>query len=60
MQRATVVGELIRIDEYLERKTKPSIEDINKRLAAIAIEQMLLASEKVRLLSLKNDSQELT
>jgi len=35
--------------EYLERKAGPSRQDISKRLAAIAVEQMLLASEKIRL-----------
>lgn len=45
------MGEVIRIDEYLERKNGPTPEDIRKRLAAIAIEQMLLASERLRLQS---------
>lgn len=43
------MGELISMAEYLERKTAPSRQDISKRLADIAIEQMLLASEKLRL-----------
>ena len=45
------MGELIRIDEYLERKTGPTPEDLRKRLAAIAIDQILLASERIRLQS---------
>ncbi|HRJ06887.1 MAG TPA: hypothetical protein PK911_05070 [Candidatus Saccharibacteria bacterium] len=43
------MGELISMAEYLERKTGPSRQDISKRLAEIAVEQMLLASEKIRL-----------
>lgn len=50
------MGELIRIDEYLERKNGPTQEDIRKRLAAIAIDQMLLASERLRLQSLLEQS----
>lgn len=43
------MGEVISMQEYLERKAGPTQEDIRKRLANIAIEQMLLASEKARL-----------
>lgn len=43
------MGEVISISEYLERKTAPTAEDLQKRLASIAIEQMLLAGEKQRL-----------
>ena len=46
---------VIYIDEYLERKTKPTPEDIRKRLANIAVEQMLLASEKIRLRALLDE-----
>lgn len=37
------------MQEYLERKAGPTQEDIKKRLAQIGLEQLLLASEKVRL-----------
>lgn len=43
------MGEVISIQEYLERKAGPTKEDIKKRLAQIGLEQLLLASEKVRL-----------
>lgn len=43
------MGEVIRIADYLERKNGPTQEDIRKRLAAIALEQLLLASERLRL-----------
>ena len=45
------MGEVISMQDYLERKTGPTPEDIRKRLADIAIEQMLLASERLRLQS---------
>lgn len=35
--------------EYLERKSAPSPGDLSKRLAEIALNQLLLASEKHRL-----------
>lgn len=35
--------------EYLERKSAPSPDDLSKRLAEIALNQLLLASEKHRL-----------
>ena len=43
------MGEVIRIDEYLERKNGPTPEDLKKRLAEIALQQLLLASERVRI-----------
>lgn len=43
------MGEVVSMAEYLERKNGPSRLDLQKRLADIAIEQMLLASEKIRL-----------
>lgn len=43
------MGEVIYIDQYLERRTAPSREDLTKRLAEIATQQLLLASEKHRL-----------
>jgi hypothetical protein len=43
------MGEVIHIAEYLERKTAPTAEDLRKRIANIAIEQVLLGSEKARL-----------
>lgn len=46
------MGEVVYISEYLERKNAPSTEDISKRLADIALQQLLLASEKHRLQSL--------
>ena len=35
--------------EYLERKSAPSPDDLSKRLAEIALNQLLLASEKRRI-----------
>lgn len=43
------MGEVIHIKEYLERKAGPTREDVSKRLAEIALQQLLLASEKIRL-----------
>lgn len=43
------MGELIRIDEYLERKNGPTPDDLKKRLAEIALQQLLLASERIRI-----------
>ena len=43
------MGEVISMQEYLERKTAPTADDLRKRIAAIAIEQVLLGSEKARL-----------
>lgn len=43
------MGEVIRIDEYLERKNGPTPDDLKKRLAEIALQQLLLASEKRRI-----------
>lgn len=40
------MGELIVISEYLERRAGPTQEDVRKRLADIALEQLLLASER--------------
>lgn len=37
------------MSEYLERKAGPTVQDVQKRLADIAIEQMLLSSERLRL-----------
>ena len=42
-------GNVIRMSDYLERKADPTPEDITKRLAEIALQQLLLASEKHRL-----------
>ena len=42
-------GNVISMSDYLERKAGPTTEDIKKRLARIAVDQMLLASEKQRL-----------
>ncbi len=44
-------GNVISISDYLERKAGPTTEDITKRLADIALQQLLLASERTRLLS---------
>lgn len=41
---------VIYIAEYLEGKRKPDIAAIRKRLADIGLEQLLLCSEKNRLL----------
>lgn len=43
------MGEVIRIDEYLERKHGPTPDDLKKRLAEIALQQLLLASERTRI-----------
>lgn len=44
------MGEVIYISQYLERKAEAvDPAAIRKRLADIAIEQMLLSSEKIRL-----------
>lgn len=44
------MGEVIHISEYLERKAaEQDPAEIRKRLADIAIEQMLLSSERIRL-----------
>ena len=44
------MGELIIISQYLERKAaERDPAAIRKRLADIAIEQMLLSSERIRL-----------
>lgn len=42
------MGEVIYIDEFLERKTAPTPIELRKRLADIAIQQMLLAGERIR------------
>lgn len=42
-------GNVISMSDYLERKAGPTTEDITKRLAEIALQQLLLASEKHRL-----------
>lgn len=42
-------GNVISMSDYIERKTGPTTEDITKRLARIALDQLLLASEKHRL-----------
>jgi hypothetical protein len=42
-------GNVISISDYLERKAGPTTEDITKRLAEIALQQLLLASERHRL-----------
>lgn len=42
-------GNVISISDYLERKAGPTTENITKRLAKIALDQLLLASEKHRL-----------
>ncbi len=52
-------GNVISISDYLERKAGPTTEDITKRLADIALQQLLLASERHRLLAqldLRNDN----
>lgn len=46
---------VIYIEEYLERKTGPTPEAIRKRLARIAVEQLLLAGEKIRLHALLDE-----
>lgn len=43
------MGEVIRIDEYLERRNGPTPDDLKKRLAEIALQQLLLASERTRI-----------
>jgi hypothetical protein len=43
------MGEVISMQDYLERKSGPTQQDISKRLADIALQQLLLASEKHRL-----------
>ena len=40
---------VISMADYLERRAGPTQQDITKRLADIAIQQLLLASEKIRL-----------
>lgn len=42
-------GNVISIADYLERKNGPTPEDRKKRLAEIALQQLLLASEKHRI-----------
>jgi hypothetical protein len=44
-----VPDNVVYINEYLERKTKPDVATIKQRLAQIGIDQLLLASEKNRL-----------
>lgn len=46
-----MTGEVISMQEYLERKTAPppKREEITERLAQIALDQLLLQSEKHRL-----------
>lgn len=41
---------VVYIEEYLERKTKPDLNAVRKRLAEIGLEQLVLASERNRLL----------
>ena len=41
---------VVYISEYLEGKTKPNVTAIKQRLAEIGLEQLVLASEKNRLL----------
>lgn len=43
------MGEVISIKDYLERKAGPTRDDVSKRLGEIALQQLLLASEKHRL-----------
>ena len=43
------MGVVISMQDYLERKAGPTKQDISKRLAEIALQQLLLASEKHRL-----------
>ena len=44
------MGEVIRISDYLERKAAATDQaEISKRLADIALEQLLLQSERNRL-----------
>lgn len=45
-----VPDNVVYIDEYLERKTKPDLNAVRKRLAEIGLEQLVLASERNRLL----------
>ena len=40
---------VVYIDEYLERKTRPDLNAARKRLAEIGLEQLTLASERNRL-----------
>lgn len=44
-------GNVISMSDYLERKAGPTTEDITKRLGEIATQQLLLASERRRLLA---------
>lgn len=43
------MGEVISIKDYLERKAGPTRDDVSKRLGEIALQQLLLASERIRL-----------
>lgn len=43
------MGELISMQDYLERRAGPTPQDLRHRLADIAIQQMLLSSERIRL-----------
>ena len=40
---------VVYIDEYLERKTRPDLNAVRKRLAEIGLELLILASERNRL-----------
>ena len=43
------MAEVISMQDYLERKNGPTPDDLKKRLAEIALQQLLLASERVRI-----------
>jgi hypothetical protein len=43
------MGEVISMQDYLERRNGPTPEDLKRRLADIALQQLLLASEKHRI-----------
>ena len=42
-------GNIISMSDYLERKNSPTTDDITERLGQIALDQLLLTSEKIRL-----------
>lgn len=43
------MGEVISMSDYLERKSKSAPESIQRRIAAISLEILLLQSEKTQL-----------
>ena len=44
-----MTGEVISMQAYLEKKAAPTKADLQRRLAEIAVQRMVLASEKTRL-----------